>query len=309
MQLLFAVTFRIFRLLSFSLLILCVCALGVGRFVLAGDQLAYESDRDGDEDIYLLDLRTRIEINLTRDNLYGDYSPTWSPNGAEIAFESLRTWKYTNEIYILSLGDSSLRQLTLDGSNSFMPSWSPLGDQLSFVLGNGLLRVINSDGEAEHNIGRGYNPSWSPDGVWVVFDPQYQNRLSVVRPESESRLESETEQDWLNDALSPVWSPDGERIAYYSSSPTDLSYGIYVVEAACLLSEANCTDTIKRLTPNRLGDSFQPAWSADGSRIAYVCADVEGHREICMMNADGSRREQLTHTPSHTSNESPAWRP
>src|ERR687891_236247 len=41
-------------------------------------------------------------------------------------------------------------------------------------------------------------------------------------------------------------------------------------------------------------DQFHPAWSPDGSRIAFSSQGVEGDMEIYIMEADGSDPEQLT---------------
>jgi len=66
------------------------------------------------------------------------------------------------------------------------------------------------------------------------------------------------------------------------------------------------------LTRDRSFDQFSPAWSADGSRIAYVEADgatnldLSGD-ELWTMRADGSRKRRLTE--NGTADEQPAWSP
>jgi Tol biopolymer transport system component len=50
----------------------------------------------------------------------------------------------------------------------------------------------------------------------------------------------------------------------------------------------------------------QPAWSPDGSKIAFVSSRA-GTIRIHMMNPDGS--EQVPLTPSSALISSPAWRP
>jgi Tol biopolymer transport system component len=85
---------------------------------------------------------------------------------------------------------------------------------------------------------------------------------------------------------SPVWSPDGKRIAFVSDRD-DKEDEIYVMNAEDL--------SITRLTDSRDGDG-DPAWSPDGQRIAYVSS----HDNICqiyVMNADGSGATRLTNDP------------
>ena len=59
------------------------------------------------------------------------------------------------------------------------------------------------------------------------------------------------------------------------------------------------------LTDDPAGDS-DPAWSPDGSKIAFV-SDRDGDWEIYMMNADGSGQTNLTNNPED--DWAPAWSP
>jgi len=65
----------------------------------------------------------------------------------------------------------------------------------------------------------------------------------------------------------------------------------------------------RQLTNNTAYDG-EPRWSPDGSRIVFSSDAAEtGHWEIYVMNADGSDRKQVTHTPSNATAINPAWRP
>jgi Tol biopolymer transport system component len=59
------------------------------------------------------------------------------------------------------------------------------------------------------------------------------------------------------------------------------------------------------LTDNPADDYF-PAWSPDGTRIAFV-SYRDGNPEIYVMNADGSNPARLTDNPA--SDYSPSWSP
>ena len=59
------------------------------------------------------------------------------------------------------------------------------------------------------------------------------------------------------------------------------------------------------LTSNSAWDA-QPAWSTDGSQIAFV-SDRDGNDEIYVMSADGSNQTRLTSDPA--TDQQPAWSP
>jgi Tol biopolymer transport system component len=95
-----------------------------------GTMVAFTSDRDGDDDLYVLDLRQGSVRNLTS-NADHDDNAAWSPEGARIAFSSDRTGK--NEIYVMNTDGSGAIQLTHDAELiPNIPSWAPDGHHLVF---------------------------------------------------------------------------------------------------------------------------------------------------------------------------------
>lgn len=64
----------------------------------------------------------------------------------------------------------------------------------------------------------------------------------------------------------------------------------------------------RQLTDAREG-SYQPAWSPDGTRIAFS-SDRDGDLEVYIMNADGSDQRNLSHNPGADDGwVEPAWSP
>jgi Tol biopolymer transport system component len=96
----------------------------------------------------------------------------------------------------------------------------------------------------------------------------------------------------------PVWSPDGQRIAFDGNEFPRKS-DVYVMNAD--------GSGQQRLTRNPAGDTG-PAWSPDGQRLAFASYRNRGdHWDVSVMNADGSDRRSLTRSPAHDFG--PAWSP
>ena len=106
-----------------------------------------------------------------------DLSPTWSPNGREIAFTSDRGGR--PQIYVMSADGSNVRRLTFEGEYNAAPAWSPRGNWIVYVCklpdqGFKLCR-ITPDGQKRVQITSGRkkemddSPSWAPDGRHLVF--------------------------------------------------------------------------------------------------------------------------------------------
>jgi dipeptidyl aminopeptidase/acylaminoacyl peptidase len=64
-----------------------------------GQMIAFESYRDGNWEVYVMNADGSGEINLTKNSAY-DYEPSWSPDGKKIVFISDRDGNF--EIYVMN---------------------------------------------------------------------------------------------------------------------------------------------------------------------------------------------------------------
>jgi Tol biopolymer transport system component len=60
--------------------------------------------------------------------------------------------------------------------------------------------------------------------------------------------------------------------------------------------------------PTVEGGDYDPAWSLDGTRIAFTSLR-DGYAQIYMINLDGNSVERLTHTEASQAARQPAWNP
>ncbi len=74
-------------------------------------------------DIYVLELETGILTRLTT-HPAKDADPSWSPDGAQIAFTSSRDGN--EEIYVMNVDGSNLRNQSQNPARDFGPAWSPI---------------------------------------------------------------------------------------------------------------------------------------------------------------------------------------
>lgn len=137
-------------------------------------KLALASDRDGDWDIYVLDLATRGLVKLTDDAWY-DVQPDWSKATGRIAFTSNRHTGQ-GEIFTMAADGSDVRRLTTNVNGDASPSWSPGGERVAFwgsrPQGQGLY-TVRSDGSDVRLVApqalRPGGPAWGFAGESIVF--------------------------------------------------------------------------------------------------------------------------------------------
>jgi len=133
-------------------------------------------------------------------------------------------------------------------------AWSPDGQQLTLVDGNGMVRILEIDSGEQLAVMDGhtenvYRVAWSPDGLQVALlaDDGIIHILNVESGEQLAVLEGDT--SW-----SVAWSPDGRQLATVES---DGMVHFWDVESGEQLA-----------VPEGLNDVTSVTWSPDGQKLA-----------------------------------------
>src|SRR4051794_11122649 len=91
----------------------------VAAFPGANGKIAFESDRDGNQEIYVMNADGTGQTRLTA-NVASDLLPAWSADGTKIAFDSDRDGGYT-QIYVMNANGTGQTRLTNNAASDSIP--------------------------------------------------------------------------------------------------------------------------------------------------------------------------------------------
>ena len=171
--------------------------------------------------------------NLTRSVGVHDRYPTWSPDGAHVAYLSDADGEYQLVIADQD-GLGEPRTLPL-GSPSFYygVAWSPDSERIAYTdkrlnlwvmeLDRGKPVLVDTD--TYDHPPRSIEPVWSPDGRWIAYARRLDNHLRAIFLYDVEGAQTHQITDGMSDALAPTFSRDGKLLYFAASTNLALRTG------------------------------------------------------------------------------------
>jgi Tol biopolymer transport system component/DNA-binding winged helix-turn-helix (wHTH) protein len=245
-----------------------------------GNRIAYWALVGSQLDVLTVPVGGGEPVAVTHD-LAVDWNPVWSPDGAYLYFVSdrggsMNLWRVAiDEKSGTVLG--ALEPVTAPSSETGFLSFSHSGHQITYAARSrtGNIMRVGFDPSHEAVVGQlasvtqgsraAVEPSVSPDGEWIAFynSGKHEN-LFVVRKDG-TGLRQLT--DSVYSDRRPVWSPDGEFLAFQSNRSG--KFEVWVIRSD--------GSGLRQLTFTPDPYVVHPVWSPDGKRLAYSIQNSVPH--------------------------------
>lgn len=257
-------------------------------------------------------MRTITDADLAALRSIGEFAV--SPDGARVVFVLTSTDyegdRYRANLWLVDAAGGEPRQLTAARSRDAAPRWSPDGTRLAFtsdrdggkrelwvipVGGGEASPVRRPDGSRLHEDGDITEPCWSPDGSRLAY------LAKAARPESDDPSDD------------PTHAPaEGSDVRVYSQLGYKLDgSGFWDGRYRHLFAVTAGGGEPAQLTDGPWDDA-QPAWSPDGSRLAFVSRRTPDREytavsDLFTVPAGGGAATQVTGSVGPVSH--PQWSP
>lgn len=282
------ITSKMITLLGFNVIAILLAST-LGHLGVSVPQMLFWTQHKNRQIIVVLDTQRLLTARLTTaPDLQMLGPPSLSHDGNYIAFDMFQNGAEQG-IYIQDKRGQMLYR-TPDGIEEQMASLSPDGQQIAFWSRRSSVwqaYIMDTKGHITDQLTTALgqlpydHPIWSPDGKLLI--------LRFWRPGGDvgyflADLQAHTLQylrEYIDSGGDLTWSPDSQHLLFRTDR--DRNGEIYRYDLQ--------TQSVVNLTNNPATD-FQPQWSPDGSRIAFVSNRL-GAGSIFIMDSDGGKLNHL----------------
>jgi Tol biopolymer transport system component len=247
-----------------------------------------------------LSLATREKQTLTSppEGIAGDLEPSFSPDGALLAFVRAGDSKLGKlDIWIQPVDGGPPRRLTF-GDYEFCGdlTWTPAGDEVVFSFASegvfGLTRRVSLEGGDPQPIPElGVNASSATiRGARMVYRLADMDQLDIWRVGGRKATLADRTPEKLIDSsmedLNASYSPDGRKIAFQSMRSGTSNIW---------MSNSDGSDPVQLTSFDVMTGT--PRWSPDGRTIVFDSGHAENY-DLYVVDSEGGSPRRLTHDPS-----------
>jgi Tol biopolymer transport system component len=227
--------------------------------------LVWSSNRNGNHELYLIDLPDRSVRQLTHDP-HVDFFPRFSPDGQRILFlRSQREWVSFRE----------------EGA------WDVM--------------LVNADGTGEQRVVQGgYHPTWADHGAAVLFERGQQLwRIDLATRQQSLLLDGPREFPGVSEIGDFELSHDGRQLAFSLRGRFGGAFGLQGSFSGAVTLDLDS----RRLAVLTQEQACQTTWAPDDRHVVWIETGGNGGTRVMTASPDGTDRHVFMDLPGDYSHE------
>lgn len=267
--------------------------LGQGKLVF---ERIENSSNDG---VYVIDINEQRSWGIGGGVFHG---PAVSPNGEQIVYSRYTSYSYGTayDIHVMNNDGSNNQNISSIGGQDRDPSWTYDSNQVLFyvdIYPMPFYRQSPIPDPPDRELIKSFD--WF-EGIMGPISVSPDNKLTFDASSGIYTMDMDGSNlsHVSSIGISPVWSPDGEKIAYLSVV-VDSAHIYRSLEITVMDSDGNNPFSLTTLETNGWGtwsgrNNISLCWSPDGSMLAFNKKEGYLSSHIYIINSDGSGLTQVT---------------